>query len=287
MGTEGCRVILTAYEHALAKGAPVIGLAVRCTADRGYREPARCLRGLRNHDAASGRIPQISLVLGPVARGGAYGSALTDVVVLGPDSRMFVTGPDVVRSVTGEDVDLLQLGGPEPRGRRSGVVHVVAGSTEAAYNETRRLARLLGDQGTMNLGAISDADFGALLPDSPKRVYDVHPIVVRPLDAGPSVELHATWAPNIVTTLGRLGGRTVGVLANNPLRLGGCLDSAGDSVGALIPQGKGGTVRADVRRVRGTAGRGGRLALPGVGQERDGVVGRSCCTPSPRRPSRG
>ena len=80
---------------------------------------------------ASGKIPQISIVLGPAAGGAAYGPALTDVVILGPEGRIFVTGPDVVRSVTGEDVDMLRLGGPEPHGRRSGVVHVLADSEAA------------------------------------------------------------------------------------------------------------------------------------------------------------
>ena len=77
---------------------------------------------------ASGKVPQISVVLGPAAGGAAYGPALTDVVILGPEGRIFVTGPDVVRSVTGEDVDMLRLGGPEPHGRRSGVVHVLTDS---------------------------------------------------------------------------------------------------------------------------------------------------------------
>src|SRR5206468_95942 len=93
-------------------------------------------------------IPQISVVLGPAAGGAAYGPALTDIVILGPAGRIFVTGPDVVRSVTGEDVDALRLGGPEPHGRRSGVVHVVADTDDAAYGNARSLAALLGNQGT-------------------------------------------------------------------------------------------------------------------------------------------
>jgi acetyl-CoA/propionyl-CoA carboxylase carboxyl transferase subunit len=175
---------------------------------------------------ASGVIPQISVVLGPAAGGAAYGPALTDVVVLGPDGRVFVTGPDVVRSVTGEDVDQSSLGGPEPHGRRSGVVHVTTESTDAAYEEGRRLVRLFGDQGTFDLSRVADRDLGAHLPENQKRAYDVHPIVADLLDDDEGVlELQPKWAPNMVTALGRLGGRTVGVLANNPLRLGGCLDS--------------------------------------------------------------
>jgi acetyl-CoA/propionyl-CoA carboxylase carboxyl transferase subunit len=226
MGKAGCEVVLAAYERALADDVPVIGLW--------HSGGARLREGVVSLHAvglvfaimtrASGKVPQISVVLGPAAGGAAYGPALTDVVILGPEGRVFVTGPDVVRSVTGEDVDALRLGGPEPHGRRSGVVHVVADTQEDAYLEARRLAALLGDQRTV--GDVEDRDLSVFLPDSPKRAYDVHPIVASLLDDGTALELHPKWAPNVTTTLGRLGGRTVGVIANNPLRLGGCLDSA-------------------------------------------------------------
>jgi acetyl-CoA/propionyl-CoA carboxylase carboxyl transferase subunit len=269
MGDQGCAVILAAYERALADGCPVIGLW--------HSGGARLAEGVLSLHAvgqvfaimtrASGRIPQISVVLGPAAGGAAYGPALTDVVILGPDGRVFVTGPDVVRSVTGEAVDALRLGGPEPHGRRSGVVHVVAETEAAAYDEARRLAALLGAQGGMDPAAVTDRDLAGLLPDSPKRAYDVHPLIDGVLD-GPGLELHPKWAPNIVTTLGRLGGRTVGVIANNPLRLGGCLDSASAEKAARFVRmcdafGVPLVVLVDVPGY-----------LPGVGQEWDGVVRR-------------
>jgi acetyl-CoA/propionyl-CoA carboxylase carboxyl transferase subunit len=208
------------------------------------------------------------VVLGPAAGGAAYGPALTDVVILGPDGRVFVTGPDVVRSVTGEDVDALRLGGPEPHGRRSGVVHVVADSTEAAYDEARRLAKLLGDQGSMDVAAVKDTDLAGFLPESAKRAYDVHPLVDGILEEGSTLELHPKWAPNIVTTLGRLGGRTVGVIASNPMRLGGCLDSASAEKAARFVRmcDAFGVPLVVVVDVPGY--------LPGVGQEWDGVVRR-------------
>jgi len=270
MGIEGCHVILTAYERALADGVPVIGLWHSGGAR--LREGVASLHAVGQIFAimtrASGKIPQISVVLGPAAGGAAYGPALTDVVILGPDGRVFVTGPDVVRSVTGEDVDALRLGGPEPHGRRSGVVHVVADTTEAAYDEARRLAKLLGDQGTLDVAAVKDTDLAGFLPQSAKRAYDVHPLVDGILEEGSALELHPKWAPSIVTTLGRLGGRTVGVIANNPMRLGGCLDSASaekaarfvrmcDALGVPL------IVVVDVPGY-----------LPGVGQEWDGVVRR-------------
>lgn len=270
MGTDGCAVVLAAYERALADGVPVVGLWHSGGAR--LREGVVSLHAVGQVFAimtrASGKIPQISVVLGPAAGGAAYGPALTDIVILGPSGRVFVTGPDVVRSVTGEDVDALRLGGPEPHGRRSGVVHVVAETEQAAYDEARRLSALLGDQRTLDVAAVPDTDLGALLPESAKRAYDVHPLVQGVLDEGTSLELHPKWAPNITTTLGRFGGRTVGVIANNPMRLGGCLDSASAEKAARFVRmcdafGVPLIVLVDVPGY-----------LPGVGQEWDGVVRR-------------
>jgi acetyl-CoA/propionyl-CoA carboxylase carboxyl transferase subunit len=270
MGAQGCKVVVAAYQRALTDRVPIIGLW--------HSGGARLAEGVLSLHAvgeifyamtkASGTIPQISVVLGPAAGGAAYGPALTDVVILGPEGRIFVTGPDVVRSVTGEDVDMLRLGGPEPHGRRSGVVHVLTETETEALDAARNVAHLLGAQGTLDVAAVADIDLDGLLPESKKRAYDVHPLVAGVLDEGTTVELHAKWAPNIVTTLGRFGGRTTGVIANNPLRLGGCLDSASaekasrfvrmcDAFGIPL------IVLVDVPGY-----------LPGVGQEWDGVVRR-------------
>lgn len=277
MGTDASAVVLTAYQRALADQVPVVGLW--------HSGGARLREGVVSLDAfgqvfavmtrASGRIPQISVVLGPAAGGAAYGPALTDIIILGSEGRIFVTGPDVVRSVTGETVDALRLGGPEPHGRRSGVVHVVTESSQAAFEQARKITYLLGEQGRMDTSTVGDRDLAWSLPRSPKRAYDVHPLVDdlldRPVDVDSedgAVELFPRWAPNIVTTLGRMGGRTVGVVANNPIRLGGCLDSASaekaarfvrmcDALGVPL------VVVVDVPGY-----------LPGVGQEWDGVVRR-------------
>ena len=216
--------------------------------------------------AASGRVPQISVVLGPAAGGAAYGPALTDIVILSGQGRLFVTGPDVVRSVTGEDVDAERLGGPEPHSRRSGVVHVVTKTDAEALDRARQIAALFSDQGKIAEDA-EDRDLSGLLPDSPRRAYDVHVLTGKLLDA-PGVELHPRWAPNIVTILGRLAGRTVGVVASNPMRLGGCLDAASAEKAARFVRmcdafGVPLVVLVDVPGY-----------LPGVGQEWDGVVRR-------------
>jgi acetyl-CoA/propionyl-CoA carboxylase carboxyl transferase subunit len=270
MGSDGCRHIVDAIDTAVRERVPVIGLW--------HSGGARLAEGVEALDAvgqvfaamvrASGRVPQLSVVLGPAAGGAAYGPALTDIVVMGPGGRVFVTGPDVVRSVTGEDVDMERLGGPDTHGRRSGVVHVTTGSDAEAMARGRALADLLARPGRFDLAAAArPTNVEGLLPDSPKRAYDVHPIVAELLDAAP-VELHPKWAPNIVTALGRLAGRTVGVIANNPLRLGGCLDATSAEKAARFVRmcdafGVPLVVLVDVPGY-----------LPGVGQEWDGVVRR-------------
>jgi acetyl-CoA/propionyl-CoA carboxylase carboxyl transferase subunit len=268
-GAEGCAVIVAAYDEAVTRGVPVIGLWHSGGAR--LAEGAASLHGVGTvfaaMTAASGVVPQISVVLGPAAGGAAYGPALTDIVILSGQGRIFVTGPDVVRSVTGEEVDMARLGGPEPHSRRSGVVHLVASDDTEALSYARSLASLLCEQGKVSPETVASRDLSGVLPDSVRRAYDVHLLTSRLLD-GRSIELHPKWAPNIVTILGRFAGRTVGVIANNPVRLGGCLDSSSaekaarfvrfcDSFGVPL------IVLAD------TPG-----YLPGVGQEWDGVVRR-------------
>jgi len=269
MGVEGCAVIVSAYDEAIARGVPVIGLWHSGGAR--LAEGVASLHGVGTvfaaMTAASGVVPQISVVLGPAAGGAAYGPALTDIVILSAHGRVFVTGPDVVRSVTGEDVDMTRLGGPEVHSRRSGVVHLVAEHDAEALGYARSLVSLLSEQGKFDVAAVADRDLTGVLPESVKRAYDVHGVTSKLLDA-PGIELHPKWAPNIVTILGRLGGRTVGVIANNPMRLGGCLDSASAEKAARFVRfcdafGVPLVVIVDVPGY-----------LPGVGQEWDGVVRR-------------
>ena len=287
LGSAGCAAIVAAYDEAIAQGVPVIGLWHSGGAR--LREGAESLHAVGLIFAAmtraSGKVPQISVVLGAAAGGAAYGPALTDVVILSDHARIFVTGPDVVRSVTGEDVDMARLGGPEPHSRRSGVVHIVTSSDEEALARARELTLLFGRQGSVDLAKVQldtvqaetrqlesggrDGGDGlaSLMPESPRRAYDVKPLVAKLLDE-PGIELHPRWAPNVVTTLGRLAGRTVGVIATNPLRLGGCLDATSAEKAARFVRmcdafGVPLVVLVDVPGY-----------LPGVGQEWDGVVRR-------------
>ncbi|MGH3821696.1 MAG: acyl-CoA carboxylase subunit beta [Pseudonocardiaceae bacterium] len=280
MGSEGCRHIVEAIDIAIRERLPVIGLwhsgGARLT------EGVEALDGVGQMFAAmiraSGRVPQISVVLGAAAGGAAYGPALTDVVIMAPEGRVFVTGPDVVRSVTGEQIDMEALGGPSAHGKKSGVAHVVASSEADALLHARHIAGLFARPGMFDLHSIGEEiDLSEYLPTARQRAYDVRPLLQAVLDganpeapdpAGGFVELQPKWAPNMVVGLGRLAGRTVGVIANNPLRLGGCLDSASaekasrfvrmcDAFGVPL------LVLVDVPGY-----------LPGVGQEWDGVVRR-------------
>jgi acetyl-CoA/propionyl-CoA carboxylase carboxyl transferase subunit len=271
MGTAGCAAIVGAYREACARGVPIVGLW--------HSGGARLAEGVASlhavgtvfaaMTAASGRVPQISVVLGPAAGGAAYGPALTDIVILSGQGRIFVTGPDVVRSVTGEDVDAARLGGPEPHSRRSGVVHLVTQTDAEALDHARELAAMFSEQGKVGDDAegAGERDLSRVLPESARRAYDVHLVTAGLLDA-PGIELHPKWAPNIVTILGRLAGRTVGVVASNPMRLGGCLDAASAEKAARFVRmcdafGVPLVVIVDVPGY-----------LPGVGQEWDGVVRR-------------
>jgi acetyl-CoA/propionyl-CoA carboxylase carboxyl transferase subunit len=270
MGVDGCRHIADAIDLAVRERMPVVGLW-HCEGAR-LDEGVVALDGVGQVFAAtvraSGRVPQISVVLGPAAGGAAYASALTDIVVMSGAGRIFATGPEVVRNATGEQVEPRRLGGPEPPGRRSGVVHVSTEDEREALETSRQLAALLGRQGRVSVADSAEShNLGSLFPAESVRAYDIKPVIAALLDQ-PGIELHATWAPNIVTTLGRFAGRTVGVIANNPLRRGGCLDESSaekaarfvrmcDSLGVAL------VVLVDVPGY-----------LPGLGPEWDGVVGR-------------
>ena len=270
LGVEGSKVIVTAYKAAMGAQVPIIGIW--------HSGGARLSDGVASLDAfgevfqsmisASGRIPQLSLVLGPTAGGGAYGPALTDIVVLSPEGRIFVTGPDVVKSVTGEDTDMAVLGGPEAHRKNSGLAHIIAADEDEAINDIRTLTDLFSNQGFMNAD-VKDIDLATFVPQSKVRTYEVHPLVEAILDTDAEhIELLSMWAPNMTTVLGRLGGATVGVLASNPAHIAGALDAAAGEKAARfvrtcdafgIPL----IVIADVQGF-----------LPGAGQEWEGAVRR-------------
>ena len=213
-------------------------------------------------------IPQISVVLGAAAGGAAYGPALTDIVILGPEGRVFVTGPG--RRALGHRRGRRHAAPRRPRDPRPPLRRRARRRRDRARARStrrRRIATLLGSQGEFGTGRRTSTS-PACCPSPRKRAYDVHPLVEGMLDEGPASSCTRAGRPNIMTTLGRLGGRTVGVIANNPLRLGGCLDSSSAEKAARFVRmcdafGVPLVVLVDVPGY-----------LPGVGQEWDGVVRR-------------
>jgi acetyl-CoA carboxylase carboxyltransferase component len=184
----------------------------------------------------TGVVPQISIVSGASAGGGAYSPALTDLIVMTEDAAMFLTGPGVVREALGEEIDAAGLGGPRVHDR-NGVCHLVEADEAAAAARVRDLLAYLPSVagGPLPRAAVLeplDGDPGALVPAEPRRAYDVRMPLGAIVDRDSILELHPRWARNIVTALARIDGHPVGIVANQPRYLGGVLDAAGSEKAA-------------------------------------------------------
>ncbi|HEY0393772.1 MAG TPA: acyl-CoA carboxylase subunit beta [Candidatus Elarobacter sp.] len=182
---------------------------------------------------SSGVIPQISLVAGPCAGGAVYSPAITDFTVMVEGiSQMFITGPDVTKTVTGEDVSFEQLGGALTHATKSGVAHLTAADEEEMNDHCRRLLSFIPSNNLDDPPLVPTGDdplrvaaeLDELIPDSPNKPYDIVDAIVPVLDDGDFFELQPLWAQNIVIGFGRVGGRSVGVVANQPKFLAGVLD---------------------------------------------------------------
>jgi propionyl-CoA carboxylase beta chain len=185
---------------------------------------------------ASGVIPQISLIMGPCAGGAVYSPALTDfTVMVDQTSHMFITGPDVIKTVTGEDVEFEELGGARTHNTKSGNAHYLASDEEDAIEYVKALLSYLPGNNLDEPPVLADADadlelsdvdrqLDTLIPDSANQPYDIHRVIEAVLDDGEFLEVMPLYARNIVVGLGRVDGRSVGVVANQPMHFAGCLD---------------------------------------------------------------
>ncbi len=193
----------------------------------------------------SGVVPQISIIAGPCAGGAAYSPALTDFIIqVESAGQLYITGPSVIREVTGEEVTAEQLGGVESHAHYSGVVHFVAADDADAVAIARRLLALLPANNTEDPPFVAelheealypDEGFAEILPEDPREPYDIREVVRRALDRADLLEIQPDFAPNLVIGLGRLTGRTVGVVANQPLARAGALDiDASDKAARFI-----------------------------------------------------
>ena len=190
---------------------------------------------------ASGVIPQISLIMGAAAGGHVYSPALTDfVVMVDQTSQMFITGPDVIKTVTGEEVTMEELGGAHTHMSKSGTASYVASDEEDALEYVKELLGYLPSNNRADAprlpvaqpaaGSIEDTlteedlELDTLIPDSPNQPYDMHEVIRRILDDDEFLEVQAEYATNIIVGFGRVDGRSVGIVANQPTQFAGCLD---------------------------------------------------------------
>ncbi len=229
--------IVKVMDLALKTGCPIIGLN-----DSGG---ARIQEGVvslglygeifNRNVQASGVIPQISLIMGPCAGGAVYSPAITDfIVMVDKTSHMFITGPDVIKTVTGEDVPFEELGGARTHNTKSGVAHYMAEDESDAFDYVRALLSYLPSNNLDEPPAYDvvadltvtehDRELNTLIPDSPNQPYDMHRVIEHVLDDDEFLEVQPLFAPNIICGFGRVEGRPVGVVANQPMQFAGTLD---------------------------------------------------------------
>ena len=184
-----------------------------------------------NNVMLSGTVPQISVICGPCAGGAAYSPALTDFIIQTLNAQMFITGPQVIKQVTGEVVTAEELGGPQSQMNKSGVVHLIAQNDDEALMLCRRLLSFMpsnnmedAPRAAFNLPIDSDPEFNKLVPVETKMAYDVRGVITRVVDHQDFLEIQPGFAPNIVVGFGRLQGRPIGIIANQPNVSAGALD---------------------------------------------------------------
>jgi len=277
LGEVHAEKICKIMDMAMKNGAPVIGLN-----DSGG---ARIQEGvvslgayadifLRN-TLASGVIPQISAIMGPCAGGAVYSPAITDFIfMVRGSSYMFVTGPDVVKTVTHEEVDFESLGGAAAHAETSGVCHVAADSEADTLYLIRKLMGYLPQNNMEDPPFVQTGDdplrmeeaLDTLVPDDPSKPYNIKDVIQLVVDNGQFFEIHADYAQNIVVGFARLGGHSIGIVANQPAHLAGCLDINSSDKGARF-------VRfCDCFNIPILTFEDVPGFLPGTGQERGGII---------------
>jgi propionyl-CoA carboxylase beta chain len=278
--------IAKVQDMALKLGVPIIGIS-----DGGGARIQEGVAGLtqfaemfRRNVAASGVIPQISLILGPSAGGAVYSPALTDFIVMAKQtSHMFITGPDVIKTVLGEDVSFEELGGADTHTTRSGVAHYAGEDEHEAIDFVKSLLGYLPPNNLTDAPyygppgppapldptpMASDLRLDDLIPDQDNQPYDMHLVLEAVLDYADYLEIQAAYAPNVITAFGRVEGRSVGVVANQPSAMAGTLDIAASEKAARFVR----TCDAFSIPVLTFVDVPG--FLPGTGQEWDGIIRR-------------
>lgn len=277
LGEAHAQKIVRLMDHALKNGAPLIGL--NDSGGARIQEGVVSLGGyadifLRN-TLASGVIPQISAIMGPCAGGAVYSPALTDFIfMVNNTSYMFVTGPDVVKTVTHEDVTHEQLGGAGVHNEKSGVAHFMAENEEHCVTMIRKLFSFLPQNNMEEAPVLRPTDdplradevLDEIVPDVTTKPYDMKDIIVRVVDDGDLLQVHEHYAPNIIVGFARLNGRSVGIVAQQPMVLAGVLDINASIKGARF-------VRfCDCFNIPIITFEDVPGFLPGIGQEHGGII---------------
>jgi propionyl-CoA carboxylase beta chain len=230
--------ITKVMDLALRTGVPLVGISDGGGAriQEGVAALTQFAEIFRRNVAASGVIPQISLILGPSAGGAVYSPALTDFIVMADGtSNMFITGPDVIRAVTGEDVGFEELGGAQTHNERSGVAHYMGADEDDAIDYVRNLLDYLPQNNLSDAPTfapehteleVTDADLelDALVPDSDSQPYDMRTVIEHVVDDGVFLEVQPLYARNILVGFAHVEGQSVGIVANQPLSMAGTLD---------------------------------------------------------------
>ena len=233
-----CKVM----DKAIENGVPIVGL--NDSAGARIQEGIDSLVGFaeifRRNTKASGLVPQISAVMGPCAGGATYSPALTDFTFMVEDtSHMMITGPDVIETVTGEDISMEELGGAQTHASESGVAHMACESEEEALDDIQRLLSYLPQNNVEDPPRVDswddperDADVGGIVPDEPRKPYDVAAVIEGIVDEGSFFAVHDDFARTLVTGFARMDGRPVGIVANQPRVNAGTLDIEASQKGA-------------------------------------------------------
>jgi acetyl-CoA carboxylase carboxyltransferase component len=277
LGEAHARKITKVMDMAMKVGAPFI--SINDSGGARIEEGIDALSGYGDiffrNTLASGVIPQISVIMGPCAGGAVYSPAITDFVfMVDKTSYMFITGPQVIKSVTGEDVTFETLGGAEVHNAKSGVAHFMSANEEECLREIRRLISFLPDNNLTDpeirpvnddLNRIEEGLLD-LIPDNSNKPYDIKEIITRVVDNGDFMEIQKHFAQNIIVGFGRMNGKTVGIVANQPQVMAGVLDvNSADKAARFIRFCD--SFNIPLVTFTDTAG-----YLPGTGQEHSGVI---------------
>jgi len=246
LGEMHARKIVKAMEAAAKVGAPLVGM--NDSGGARIQEAVDALSGYGDiffrNSIYSGVVPQISAIMGPCAGGAVYSPALTDFTfMVDQTSQMFITGPQVIKTVTGEQVSAENLGGAMTHNRTSGNAHFIAETDQHCIEQIRRLVGYLPSNNLGKAPALACDDdlnrqideFTTLIPDDPNKPYDIHDVILPIVDSDEFMEYQPYFATNLITGYARINGESIGIIANQPKVMAGCLDiNAGDKAARFI-----------------------------------------------------